>query len=355
MPLTVIDQGFPDNWLWRKYDTKFVKSISLQIDKLWPEKQNLLINLTWFGPMFPKRGWKVYQDLIEKTKTFDNLFLIATVDPPGIDNSLIQEMLRCLGATDLYLLGNFDGRYSFNFFAPVLLENFRQYNDSELTLEKLNFKFISYNRKPRKHRVDLVKLIKIEGLDRYGIITLGKPNLLYNPDSNNNLYLSIGEKCEDYVEWGHWYNLDTPDEFGIPHDLLSLHNIEYWKGHFLHIVNATESSVHRNMFVSETQFKPIIGMRPFVINGNILTYQWLRDNGFRTFNHWWPEADLENPAKMHEAIISVLKNITNKSDQEILDIYQEMLPDIRHNRNRFFEFAKEQCRRIENIFCFNKT
>jgi hypothetical protein len=350
MPLTVIDQGFPHNWLWGKYEGKFLKSIILQIEKKWPSEKNLLINLTWFSPTTPERGWRIYQELLKKSSKFDNLFLMSTVDPPGVTHRDIKNIQENLAARNLYLLGNFCGDYYFNFFAPVLEENFRCYDDDELLLTTPRWKFICYNRKPRSHRVQLVRKIRSAGLDQHGIITLGKPNLLYNPDHTNDLYLTIGEKVEDYVEWGHWYDLDVPDEFGIPHDVLSLHNIEFWREHFLHIVGATEFSHSNDVFVTETQFKPILGLRPFVINGNVRTYQWLRNNGFRTFNHWWSGVDLESQTSCHDSIVEVLDDIISKSEKEILDIFQEMLPDLIHNRDRFREYAQEQNKKINDIF-----
>jgi len=59
----------------------------------------------------------------------------------------------------------------------------------------------------------------------------------------------------------------------------------------LHIIGATEFSPDANLFVSETQFKPIIGLRPYLINGNPKTYEWLERQGFKTFNKYFPGID----------------------------------------------------------------
>jgi hypothetical protein len=210
--------------------------------------------------------------------------------------------------------------------------------------------YINYNRKPREHRVRLVKQLQQRNLDSYGIITLGRPNTVYDKDPNNQLYLSIGEDPKDYVEAGHWYDTTVQDQFGIPHDVLSLHRLDYWQQHFLNIIGATEFNVWDDIFVSESQFKPIIGLRPFLINGNVRTYQWLVDNGFRTFNRWFVDIDFENADTVHDSICQAVAWLTTLTKDELIALYNEMLPDLRHNRARFFEFSQEQQYKINHLF-----
>ena len=127
--------------------------------------------------------------------------------------------------------------------------------------------------------------------------------------------------------------------------------MNYWKHHFLYIVGATMFWPWDDIFVSESQFKPIIGLRPFIINGNTRTYKWLRDRGFRTFNHYFPFADLENTHEdmVHPEIIKVLEWLANVDDNELLGMYNRMLPDLLYNREHFFKFASEQKNKIENL------
>jgi hypothetical protein len=343
-----IGATFPKTWLWSQYEQSCIDSIFEQIDICYPHDNNLFINLTWFGPQFNNGQWEHYQKL--KDEKFDNLFLLSSVDPSMINNDQINNILNELGNPRLFKLGNFDTEYHFNFFAPILQQHFRRYADEDLLLNECKWVYINYNRKPRQHRVDLVKQLIDHDLVKYGIVTLGKPNQIYDKDPDNCLFLTVGEKCEDYIEHGHWYG-PGPDEFGIPHDVLSLHNMNYWQHHFLNVVSATEFNVWDDIFVSETQFKPIIGLRPFVINGNTRTYQWLRDNGFRTFNHYWPEFDLENSQAVHQELINLIKYLCMQDKQQLVNMYTDMLPDLYHNRNRFMQYATEQHARIKRLLC----
>ena len=162
------------------------------------------------------------------------------------------------------------------------------------------------------------------------------------------MYFSIGETNETYAKNNHWWT--GPDEFEIPHDVLTLHRMDYWQHHFLYIIGATEFNVWDDIFVSETQFKPIIGLRPFLINGNPRTYQWLEDNGFQTFNKYFDWIDFTNADRIHESLCQAIQYLTTLTSASILELYNQMLPDLHHNRNRFYEYADEQECKINHLF-----
>jgi len=338
--LTYLGTTFPGDFLWAKYEIEIIESLKQQIENRFGSERNLFINSTWFGSQFNNPVYYEYLDLVKNNTRFDNLFFLASVDPALISQQQIAELATQVGAK-LFKIGNFDTEYHFNFFAPVLAEHFQDFPEHELILHDPKYLFINYNRKPREHRVQLVKKLIEHNLKDLGIVTLGRPNVTYDKDPDNNLYFSIGEKIENYNKNNHWFS--GPDEFDIPHDVLTLHRFDYWQKHFLNIVGATEFNPWDDIFVSETQFKPILGLRPFVINGNVRTYQWLRDNGFKTFNQYFG-VELEDikDFEVHDSIIQVVKFLSKLSKSEILSMYNDMLPDLKYNKQRFFEYAHEQ-------------
>lgn len=346
--LKIINQGFPPDWLWEKYNSKIIDTITQSIDKKFKDQNNLFVNTTWFGPSFDTG---TYQKALEYSSKIDNLFLYATVDPLYIAPHDMVNFIKSMGNIKVFWIGNFDNsQHEFNFFAHVLSKEFIKYNNEDLILSNIHYKYINYNRKPRKHRVDLVKKILEEKLDHCGVNTLGKPDIIYDQDSNNTLFLTVGEKIEDYVKYGHWFDINQEDPTGIPHDVLSLHNMKYWQNHFLNIVSCTLFNPWEDVFVSESQFKPIIGLRPFILNGNTKTYQWLRDRGFYTFNHYFDFADLESTENVHENIIKVLHWLDKTDNNVLLNIYQDMLPLLIKNKERFYEFALEESKKINDMF-----
>ena len=105
------------------------------------------------------------------------------------------------------------------------------------------------------------------------------------------------------------------------------------------------------MFISEKTWKPVLGLRPFVINGQTKIYQYLQDNGFKTFNHYFGNIELEQVKEfeVHDSIVSVIKYLVSLDKTHLLEMYQDMLPALRHNKERFFEFAQEQKIKIDNL------
>lgn len=339
MSLKFIGTGFPTSHDYGAEERECWASISRQIKEKFPDQKNLLISLTWFGPHFDNDGWNNLVDLKNQGEKFDNLFFVATVDPPYLSVTELQEVKNLANALYVYYLGNFDGPYQFNFFAPVISEKFVKYTDEELLLQNLKYLYVNYNRKPKIHRVNFVQKLKNEDLFHDGIVTLGK-------EKESDSYISIGEKHEDYLELG-----NKPDvwNFGIPQDYYSLHNMDVWKHTFLYINAATEFDPTNDLFCQQDTFKPMIGLRPFVINGVQKTYRWLRLSGFKTFNHYWPHIDIEQ-GDVHDTLIELIKFLKSQPQKNILSMYNDMLPLLYYNKERFFEFAKEQNHKINNLF-----
>jgi len=46
----------------------------------------------------------------------------------------------------------------------------------------------------------------------------------------------------------------------------------------------------------------------------------------------------------------LVKFLNMLGNSELLEMYNDMIPDLRYNKERFFEFAYEQTNKIENIF-----
>ena len=339
MTVHVVGTTFSVNSQWYQNEHDVINTIRQQIDTAYPELNNLLINTTWFGPQF---DLKLFQS-IDSFCNIDNLFFLATVDPVMLNADQLGEMSIRIDAKKTFYLGNFDTQHQFTFIATLLPKYFRLYTKAELLLQQVKWIFINYNRKPRQHRIDLTTKILDNGLDKYGIMTLGKNDLTYSRGLDS-VSLLLGE--DDYTIEGNW---GMDDRFGIPHDIHTLGNMDYWQNHFLNIVGETEFLPWDPMFISEKTWKPIMGLRPFVLNGQTKIYQYLRDHGFRTFNHYWPHIDIEN-GPVHDTLIELIRHLESLNSSEILAIYTDMLPDLTHNKDRFFEFAREQQYKINNLF-----
>ena len=364
MPTIVEANFFPKHWIYGEYDQAIHHSIQQQIDQQFPNQQNFFFSTTWRPD--PDHDTELQKYLHDGTQ-FDNLFVTATVDWAWFQyQTFIKEFAERTGVKNIYYLGNFDNpkpahapdnstTIYFNFFAVVCRDHFEKYNTEDLILTDPKYLFMSYNRKPYEHRLRFVKKLIEHNVKDLGVVTLGRQ--WDNPYDGNpvesDLYFSIGEKNEDYVKHGHWYD-DGGSEHGIPHDLFSLHNMHYWKHHFLHIVGGTCQWNNADQFINQIDFKPIIGLRPFLINGQTKNYNFWKTNGFRTFDNYFPVTDPwflhGNTDSVQLELIKVIKYLSAMRHEEILAMYNDMLPDLLYNRQRWYEWADEQKYQVEHLF-----
>jgi hypothetical protein len=333
---------FNSNSQWHIDEVNLIANIKNQINKKYPDDENLLISTTWFGPQFNNSDYYKLPKFYGKIK---NLFFVSSVDAVMLNETELNTISIQLGVSKTFYIGNFDTDYQFTFISTLLPKYFCYATSTTLT--NIKYLFIAYSRKPREHRIEFAKKIINAGLKNLGILTSGNDNSgIY---SNDSLKITIGERPEDFAKEGNW-NMDNA--FGVPHDIHSLGNMEYWNSHFLNIVGETEFLPWNNLFVTEKTWKPILGLRPFVINGQTKIYKYLRDNGFYTFNHYWPHIKMEElpESEVHDSLISTITFLSKLDNDTLLKMYADMLPALEHNRNRFFEFAAEQHYKINHLF-----
>jgi hypothetical protein len=345
--LTIIGTRFNITDPWGRQEHYIVDSIIEQVKKKFKDQKNILITMTWFGPQFKNNEWKKLQKLIDSNDTHDNLFWLAPVDPLCILRDEIKKIESELKIKNVFYIGTgFTGNYEFNTGSISCYDEFPNYSSEDLLLTNPDHLFLCYNRKPKPHRIQLVEKIYNNNLENYGILTLGKDDVDYNVTEGltTNLFLKIDDDPKKYSKYTNFG--------GVPYDLLSLGRLDIWQKHFLNIVSETEFKPWDNTFVTEKTWKPIIGLRPFVLNAQVQVYQWLRDRGFKTFNHHWADIELENipEYEVHDSIVKVVKHLVALDKNQLMQMYQDMLPDLIYNRERFFEFAKEQKHKIDNLF-----
>jgi hypothetical protein len=285
------------------------------------------------------------------------VFFITIVDPCEI-----EQLFKALDLTETdytYTEMGYtalENKAFFDSFAIIAKDKFQQYSDeqvSQMTPEKL---FISYSRKPRMHRMMLTKKLIEQDLAGYGVVTLG----VDPADPQWGRYSrNIAETPEQYRDTGGLDVLDASNFNNIPHDLWSLGDLDLWQRHFLHIINesqfydlepshhSVDSNNTRRMFISEKLFKPLIGHRPFLLNTNPVIYNYLESQGFHTFRNYWP-VDVTDVTAQRMAsqttdkICEIIKWLTGLEKSAIVALYEQMQPELQHNRSRFFQYAREQ-------------
>jgi hypothetical protein len=118
---------------------------------------------------------------------------------------------------------------------------------------------------------------------------------------------------------------------------LGLGDLEIWNNSFLNLV--TERHQYPEApFASEKTYKPILGMRPFLVLGAVDTfYQCLNQKGYYTFEKDFP------PAK-HTKQVPELLNFLQNMDKQVY--YQSIKHKLLHNRSRLLDAEQ----RVKNSY-----
>lgn len=357
MPTFVFDRfGMPNHWTPGPLIKDIIKTVTDSVDKNFPNATNYVIDATWANNEF------CIQEMLkdyEKIGHIDNLFLCATADImiktgiPYPKNPFLK----------VYQLGSVDDsdseEYRFDFPAISLNKVFEKFEERDLLLDTNNLKkFLCFQNKPHPHRQLFTHKIINAGLLNQGILTLQKydhEDFLYP----NLQIFSVEENINDKYRVDPERTSPQPikDDHQIPY---TLGDLNIWSRCFLTVTAETFHNWHYPneplnnwWFVSEKTWKPIIGMRPFVINGNYKILEHLEREGFYTFEELWKDIKFRNCHTMEETVdccFQVVDRVCKMSNREIRDLYTKILPKLRYNRQRFFEYACEQEEKIYSMF-----
>ena len=314
MPITKFYGGFNPAWRAGRLEREIVDSISEQIESEYPDSNCVIAVPSWHEP-------SVLVDDIKKLNP-DLTVICSLSDPLGPIENLLETI-----PGRVIKFGYVDNGIKFDFWALACFNFFRKYQFEEL--QPTNFKnvFLNYNRKPHRHRVELVNLLEHNNLTQHGVITLG--------DSD----YTINDNIEDYLEYG---GGDVVGDVGIPNDIYSLGRLDVWNSSFLNIVSETQYEYSSNVFISEKIYKPILGLRPFIINGSPNIYKWLKEFEFDCFEDIFPVSELASndsdgfKFKNHQIICNVVKELCNANLEEL---YKSLLPRLIQNQRLFYEHA----------------
>ena len=315
---------------------KILNSILEQINLSFPDTENLVVNTTFIDlPVGPDRPLDELVRHIRHPDKIDNIFLISLVDDINDPMSLILHNREF----NVIQLGNINNEVYEQYHvsvASILIKNlFQHYDEAEVMLETLDpVKYLCYQNKPHLHRQHLThKIMQANLLDK-GIVTLNRGEYQFS-----NLYYMPGSEPEEFT-----YTRSNRE------DPYTLGPISTWKKCFLNVIS--ETKYDNKYFITEKTYKPILGLRPFILAGNPGLLKYLEDNGFYTFEEYWNVnfREQQTQEEIINAVVTVIDQVCQMSSTEILNLYKEMLPKLIHNRNRFFEHANEQENKIYSLF-----
>ena len=215
-------------------------------------------------------------------------------------------------------------------------EPWNKYNENTIIdFKPVNEKnlYLTYNRNPRHHRVQLIlNLLKHNIFDR-GLISLSELVYKTPEDANvehvdflkNNAPFVISEGCDLFFNM--CCNITKED----------------YEKTFISMV--TETLVDEGtLFISEKIWKPIMVGHPFIVFGNLGTLKFLKSMGYRTFDKWISEEYDNEPdsGKRCNMITDELVKLSTKTVEELKLIRDEMNEVCDHNQKWYKKLYDEK-------------
>lgn len=299
MKIIKSDNGFPYAWKAGRVEQLIRNIIECKAQQQLTVDSVMLINPTWL----------LDRDISAEIQDASPDFIICTdlVDP-AIPQ--VHEIIQDSGIPHLFI-GNAD-QYRLDFWAMVCDLNFQSYTNTELQLRPGAKKFICLNRKPHAHRRVIMRYL--DQVKDQGYLTSGMDPDLVDAD--------VGD-------------------YAICNDVYSLGDISTWQDAYLTIVTETTFN-NDNFFISEKTWKPVIGLRPFFVYGQSKLREYLRAQGFDTFEDL---IDYTGCVTEQDYAELAIKIVTNLSINYSEPFQQRLL----HNQQRFRNYVYEQWDRLLNL------
>lgn len=309
--------GFPDNWITTQLEKEYAKKI---FSKHFPKAKNgMIINCTWKEEDTKKE----ILEALDREK-IDAVLIFNFVDEYDSDN-WSKFVLKCRKRSKRILCaGHINGKIQFQFWPLAVQQFFTQYKNQDL-IGDLTQLYVCYNRKPHDHRIELYESFKKHNLLDQGTYTLGSEKGLGISYTNNDF-----SGADAFPVFGTHY--------GVPNDLMSLGNMDVWRSSALCIVNETiygPNTVQGFPFLTEKTFKPIVGMKPFIILGPDGAVEYLEQHGFKTYNKY---LNLPNNPTVQD-ITRCIKTLT-------IDDVKPLYEFTEHNFKNFSTYCKKELARL---------
>ena len=321
-----------------EFESRFANKLMAHV----PDK-HIVINTTWFSDEGYCSRLKQWTGRISDEK----VWLLSGMDWENTQcTDQTKEMHKFLSDHyDTEHIGNTGDGHYFSFWISFI-KFYRDYffNDEYLTKPDFKYHFMSLNRKCNDHRAYLLNKIFNDGLDRVGNISVIESDDRYNFEHPRIL----SERHPVYVKMlEDWEQVSNEH---ISNDIISLGDPAHWNSHFVNVV--TESTTHSDVFISEKTFKPLIGLRPYVIIGDENIYRKLRTWGVDTFEDVFPNSNKDEPdyEKRCENVVKDLNNIAELNLTDVEKLYESLKSRLYHNRDRVLGLFADNERWIEELY-----
>lgn len=255
--------------------------------------------------------------------------IVNLVDPPRPWHLVNQALTSAFPHKQFVTIGNESADVFIPFWLLLFFQQFPRYDVDQVQPKSFDHLFLAYNGKPQQHRVHLLDQLREREL----------------------------------LDLGHW-TLNQPGFHATVNQVQTLGDMKTWNSHFLNITTETCMMPWQEpLIIGEKVFKPIVGLRPFIINGSPRYYHEFQRLGFDCFADVWPidqiiqqpsqspvyDCEVERVRVMqhtHSIMCDIVQSLVN---QDLFAMYQQLYPRLLANRERFYALGAE----LEQRFCKN--
>lgn len=322
MIIQKFDNGWGHQYGWKRTETLVVNQLLSQW--IHDDSRTVIINSVWYTDDFHQQvmTWL-------RQHSWDRLVLVAMLDPAIPQPEWYVEFDR-----PVIPVGYYSGYNEIDLCALLLADSIdlSDYGDL-LNGSSIDTPFICLNRKPHWHRKRLFDRLQQRNLLDRGIVSMGS--------EHGTAVRSLPELDRP----GDLAPNSTATCYGVPNDIASLGPPDLWRRCFFDLVTETVWDINQNRFVSEKIYKPVLGMRPFVVYDPDGGEAWLRARGFETYRRDFQDISSHDPGDP-ESIMDFLTDLVQQPVSYFTSKFWSMREKLRFNHDRYYRYVQEQRDRI---------
>lgn len=317
MIIKTFDNGWGTEYPLKQFEQQIVNNL-LKVQMANNDK-TVLINSVWYTQEYHSQVLTQLRDM-----KFDSIVLVAMLDCAIPQPHWFQEFDCPVSA-----VGYYPGNNHLDYWALFVDNFFDHPKISELlTHESITHAYMCLNRKPHEHRVCLFNQLTDLGIVDCGLVSMGG-------DGQAIKTLAVDCEHDDLAPNA------IRDQTGLPNDIASLGHLSNWQKHFLNVVTETVYDINQNHFVSEKIFKPIVGLKPFLVYDSDGATSWLESRGFEPYTREFgdiSDLDLTQPNNL----APFLKILCQQPVSYLRSKFVALIPKMLYNKNQFVHYVNKQ-------------
>lgn len=321
MIVKIFDYGWGSEWPIKQIENQILDRYLAPCQQ--SDVATVIINSTWYS----QKNHESTMSWLRQSR-WDQLILVAMIDAAIPNPQWYQEFDRPVAK-----VGSWPGPDEIVFWAEVA---HRYIWDQTIDPPDFDRSFMCLNRKPHWHRRRLYQQLESKALLDHGMVSMGSEQgpALRSVDVVSSLPLAPNN-----------------NDHGIANDIITLGDRKNWSRCFLNIVTESIYDVDRHWFVSEKIFKPIIGLRPFLVYAQNGAKLWLEQHGFQNyFDDFRDISDLD--LSQPDNVPGFLEVLSGQGKDYWKKKYLDLLPKIHYNKQRFDDLVRSQHTKInQGIKC----